>query len=839
MSKFNYLTNTFKAGEFSPKMIARTDVEEYKSSCEEILNMFPLKQGGVTKRQGTRARRNIATNSNPTGNDLVRNIPFIFSKDEAYVITIDTSGLEDVPAGNEVLNSTNLLSTPTGSNNLSLTLTDFLTITPNGGGIAGLQGDLGVVYDEQVAGVGQATVISNEIYFYDPYFKSQFNLIGADTSGFHYAQSGDVLVLTHNSGTIPPIVITREEELLFSVEWYHRFDLESFFGIPYTAKYYSSILRFPLRAPNTRDITIAGTYLETHRSVIALPTTTPFDKENGQLNLYDVYELRSNTGIFTEAKLGSTYVITLLDGVDLVTVDFTIVDVDYDNGNGGVSPFYCKAITSRYHSADHTVDLFGSNSGEPTTTAPASFASSDNWSEAAFSDEYGFPRSVCFFEQRLIFGGTLRDVDTIWGSRTGNILVMFSRKFEQDKGGEDVTNLNNFIPSNVPDKDKVVNIFGDVNLETDPVDFRPSSQEINAIQWLSSGQALMVGTLGAEYIVSGGNNALSATSISYRRQTSRGSSPIMPARIDDEVMYVIRDGRASYNFKFNESNGSYLSNELTLHADHIVDYGDGEEISQFRTLEYCASRNIVFAVTTDNKLIGFTYSPANAVMAWHRFDFSEDKVHSVTCVPSEDGNVDEIWVTVERGGIRSLESIPIDFMGESSISPTNPTRFLDNHNFYIDDGTQARQIFAGGSSGRGDMVVYLDGEYYAPYENNGGSGMTVPPFFTAIVGIPFEAHVITTDFNAGGEFGSSLGLTQRIDRIHALLYKSRNVAAGHPKGKIDQIKNLEDDLSTGNYPIDFAFGPAENGAKVKIMSKEAYPLTVLGVVARGQTYERA
>jgi hypothetical protein len=51
--KFNNLTNTFTAGEWSPKMRARTDAKEYGNACETMKNFLPKVQGGAYRRPGT------------------------------------------------------------------------------------------------------------------------------------------------------------------------------------------------------------------------------------------------------------------------------------------------------------------------------------------------------------------------------------------------------------------------------------------------------------------------------------------------------------------------------------------------------------------------------------------------------------------------------------------------------------------------------------------------------------------------------------------------------------------------------------------------------------------
>jgi hypothetical protein len=842
MGKFNHLVNNFKSGEFSPKMSARTEVEEYNSSCEKIVNMFPMKQGGATQRGGLKYIHRIFEPNPLQGDGKARSIPFIFSKKEAYHITLHPSNL--VPAPASVTDRTNVLGKgddPTLFH--TIPASNFIVVTKNTGVPAVVTGDLGNTW-ENITTYTDASAKFNELFHYAPFFKGQFKLAGADARGFHYAQSGDIMLLTHDSGEIPPIIVARTAEDTFEVEWFHKFRLRTFFGLDQTKHYYTNILRIPFLNPNISDTTIKGTRIDTHRIDIA-PSGGPAINF-GDVNLYDTYLLESNKPIFTEAKLGSTFKVEALVGVAINTIDFVVVDVDYPQPPSGNplenSPYVCLAITARYHTTDFTVNAFdGPFPDNVATTAPAVFAATDSWSESAWDDDQGFPKSCCFFEQRAIFGGNKKLVDTMWGSRTGNIYVMLATRFTQDGAGIDKTNLNNFVPVNIPDKDKVVDIFGAVNLETDPISFKPSSNEINTIQWLSSGQALMIGTLGAEYVVSGGNKALSATSVSFRRQTTRGGSPIMPVRADDEVIYILRDGRAAYNFKFSERNGSFLSNEVTLHADHIVDVNTFEDPvadRQFRVLEYCTTRNIILAVTTNDELVGFTYSPANGVMAWHRFPLGA-KVHGAVAIPSANGDVDEIWMTIERfiDGERRLhiEKIGKDFLATTLDNVDDIPNFLDSSKILVGVNDTINMDHLEGE----EVHIYVDGIYDSKAVVNGGTVTATKDSTKFLVaGIPYEAYIETNDLNAGGAFGTSKGLTQRIDRLQVLLYKTRSAKAGHTDGKIDSVKGLNGELSTGTYPLDFPQGPSEDGAKIKIEADGAYPFTVLGVVARGQTNDR-
>ena len=51
--KFSSSTNNFTAGEWSEKMLARTDVDQYQRACKELTNFIPQLSGGASFRRGT------------------------------------------------------------------------------------------------------------------------------------------------------------------------------------------------------------------------------------------------------------------------------------------------------------------------------------------------------------------------------------------------------------------------------------------------------------------------------------------------------------------------------------------------------------------------------------------------------------------------------------------------------------------------------------------------------------------------------------------------------------------------------------------------------------------
>ena len=81
MSRYNFIKTTFNAGEFSPSIYGRTDLEKYNNGCITMKNFIPIPQGGATRRPGFEY---IADAKNH--GDKVRLIPFQFSDEQSYII---------------------------------------------------------------------------------------------------------------------------------------------------------------------------------------------------------------------------------------------------------------------------------------------------------------------------------------------------------------------------------------------------------------------------------------------------------------------------------------------------------------------------------------------------------------------------------------------------------------------------------------------------------------------------------------------------------------------------------------------------------------------------------
>ena len=73
--------NNFNAGELSPLLSAREDLQKYQNGASIMENMIPLPQGGAQKRPGTKFIAEVKTSSLAT-----RLLPFEFSTSQSYII---------------------------------------------------------------------------------------------------------------------------------------------------------------------------------------------------------------------------------------------------------------------------------------------------------------------------------------------------------------------------------------------------------------------------------------------------------------------------------------------------------------------------------------------------------------------------------------------------------------------------------------------------------------------------------------------------------------------------------------------------------------------------------
>ena len=339
MAKFQFYHNRFLTGEISPRAVGRVDIQQYDSAVARMENFTVHTAGGAFKRPGTLFAADISMMSNAAI------IPFLIDDDEGFIVTLDLSA---------------------NTNNFK-------------------------VFNEQ----GVEQTIQSNIAIELPLITS-FPKPGLDPTGFIYSQQGDLLVIVHASGEVPPLLISRLGGV-FSAGTYH---ISSSGFILGDSEFPNTAFRVPYRPVNTSSISITVSEI----------TSSPIDPP-------DDFLLSASQNLFNAGHVGALFKVTVGTNTSVYRIQSVI------------SP--TQAVSIRV--------VAGSGGLNSATT---------NWEEQAWSDFRGWPRTVVGFQQRLVFGGNEAQPVTIWASLLGNIFFMNQRKLAQDQ--DVVQSRSDGIPEGTP-----------------------------------------------------------------------------------------------------------------------------------------------------------------------------------------------------------------------------------------------------------------------------------------------------------------------------------------------------------------------------------------------------
>ncbi len=253
------------------------------------------------------------------------------------------------------------------------------------------------------------------------------------------------------------------------------------------------------------------------------------------------------------------------------------------------------------------------NSGEAKITARTNttvvvctitkaFANTDataSWQLGYWSDTTGFPETVSFFEQRLVFGGSTSYPQTIWASQSG-----LYENFDVDDSSA-----------------------------SDAFIYTIAANKVNTIRWLAPARDLIVGTAGGEFKVGRPTGEpLKPDNVQITQQTTYGGFTTQPIQIGNAVLFVQRQKKKVREFTYRFEDDAYTAPDMCLLAEHIT--GDG-----IVDVDYAQEpESIYWAVREDGVLLGMTYQRQEDVIAWHRHLLG-GKQQSCTITVSDYANI--------------------------------------------------------------------------------------------------------------------------------------------------------------------------------------------------------
>ena len=410
------------------------------------------------------------------------------------------------------------------------------------------------------------------------------------------------------------------------------------------------------------------------------------------------------------------------------------------------------------------------------------------WQYGAFNATSGYPRSVCLHEQRLCFGGTKAQPNTIWCSAIGD--------FENFELGVNAS---------------------------DAVQFTLAASEGNRINWMFSQSEMLVGTSGDEWTIGAADSAsaLSATNVKTRRQASYGSKYMRAAMVNDVLLFVQRNGRKVRELVYELNKDGWVAPDLTLLAEHIT-VGEIVEVAYQQQPDA-----ILWCVRGDGTLIGMTYERDQKVVGWHRHTIADNAdVESVATIYGNETE-DEVWMVVKRtvagATYRTIERFPLLWRANFDNQTTASWRYLDGHVAFA-SGAANRSV-TGLSHLNGKQVTIVQNGVLTGTAVVSGGAVTVPATTAGYVGLPYISTLMPMKLDMDLEDGSSQG---RKKRIHKVVVRTQKSKGGQVRVNAGQWYDLASTLTTGDQKI-LTAGTFGFDADVSVQQSDPYPMCVLAI----------
>lgn len=182
-------------------------------------------------------------------------------------------------------------------------------------------------------------------------------------------------------------------------------------------------------------------------------------------------------------------------------------------------------------------ELYAAFATTGTASKTIAFTKSTNGSprkEDIWSATRGYPKTACFYEGRLVLGGTRSKPQSLLFSKSGSFF-----DFDIDDGDDDEA------------------VFVTI-----------SSRKLNDIVDVFPGRNLQVFTSGAEFAVT--SNPVTPSNAKVAPQTSHGALNVETQDVDGSTIFIDRNGKSIRDFVFSFNEDAYVTQDLSVLASHLI-----------------------------------------------------------------------------------------------------------------------------------------------------------------------------------------------------------------------------------------------------------------------------
>ena len=413
----------------------------------------------------------------------------------------------------------------------------------------------------------------------------------------------------------------------------------------------------------------------------------------------------------------------------------------------------------------------------------------DSYSFGAWNEKYGYPRTVGFFQDRLIFAGTKTQPYVLWMSKTGDY-----NNFSVEKASGTVTDDSAICLSFI-------------------------SRQQAEIKHICPASDLFVLTDSNEWIVSGGST-VTPSKCTNKAQTFRGCTEVEPISIGSRLIYVQKRSQTVRDMAYSFETDSYDGMDLTLLAKHLL---RGKTIVDAAYMQDPDSR--LYFVRSDGEIICLAYINDQKVYAWSHI-ITKGKYLSVCTVAAEE--TDEVYTAVERNGKTYIEKMEAD---KDSQDPKDYIMTDCSKVLTFDEPDDAASV----DWITGTVSVLADGKFFENVEIKEGT-VTLPTKVSyMIIGYPYRMTIELPNVEIQAQNGTMQGRYKNVRTVSLRLLHTLGGSIGNGVGRNDAIKyeELSDQkifLYTGDKEITIPNQGVEKNGRVIITSSDPYPFYLAALI---------
>lgn len=594
-----------------------------------------------------------------------------------------------------------------------------------------------------------------------------------DPSGWTTAQISQFLVCTHNSGLIEPFIITHDEGGI--VNAWRIFPWSSdIFGIEGTLE--SGWATCPYKFQNTNH------QIQLNLSILGNVIT-------------------SLTDFFDDSSIGRTYIID----AGTIQVPATVISVG------------APTVANVSISVDTTGGVF-----ETYTSL---------WAEGSWGADT-YPRTVTYYNNRLIFGGTVKQPDTIWLSSRFNF-----RRFAQTILVQDET-----------DDVSGSAYYGEV-LPEHPFDLTLGYDTVDDIQWMVGGTELFIGTDLAEFIIPGRQEwdklTVDTDPPVVEQYTKIGSSNTNAIIADSLAIFIDKTGIQLSSLLYSDNNAAYIHQSLSNLSPDLLLYTEAAvnpRLQGIKKLLWDNTRRTLWVLDRLNKLAALTLDTTSRTIAWQRV-ITDGEVTNINVIYNNMNRPVPLMV-VNRDGEYLLERLPEDFTCNdlSLFEERDEYQNYDVITPYFADSSVYMYSELGQTTWNiphlaNKTVKYLLDGIASDGTIDASGDLTTITGSILVVGVAYTSVLETNPINTQGYFGGSIGSIQRIHEAVVNLYNTWSIKIGKVRNSQDKIypAKITSDF-TGSHDIKLNDG-FSRGETLVMTSDDPLPFGVASVVLKGTVNE--